>query len=82
MSIWKVCNIRNIYADHTWFHIKQQITKELIKGIVCIIEKHDTIYHYTAAYEVLLNKIYLLLTLTIIFLQEIFHNNSQTIHLY
>ena len=32
----KVCNTRDNCADSIWFHIKQNITKELSKGIFCI----------------------------------------------
>ena len=47
-----------MHSDCIWFHIKQQITKELIRDFVCIIEIifMITIYHYIAANKVLLNE--------------------------
>ena len=49
-SIRKVCNSRNNYVDHICFHIKQQITKELNRGIVCIFEIIYVITMYTLQY--------------------------------
>ena len=61
VKIWKVCNTRNNYTDSIWFHIKQQIMKELSMVIVCLYiwyNLRDTIYHYIATNKVLLNKKY------------------------
>ena len=48
------------YADIIWLYIKQQLTKELSKDIVCIFQVIYilSIYHYIAANKVLWNKKY------------------------
>ena len=58
-SIIEVFNTINNYFDHICFHIKQQITKKLNRGIVCIFDIILRSLH--TANKVLLQKLLLII---------------------
>ena len=68
-----------------WFHIKEQTTKILSKDIVIWYNSHDTIISLYSSLTKNITHHLNVFTYTktqFIFFQEIFHKNSQTIHLY
>ena len=55
---WKVCNTRNDYVDHIWFHITIKNNERIEQGYCLYVcdNLSDLIYHYIEANKVLLNK--------------------------
>ena len=55
----KVCYTGNNYVDRIWFHILQQVSKDLSRDIVCMFEFISviTIYHNIAVVNIIINHI-------------------------